>query len=64
VDRYFGYVTTKNRQLAERVARVIRDNEATLRHARDIQRRQPEIQRAMRDAQITLRQLRRAGLVH
>lgn len=56
-------MTVRDRDLAVRVERQLQENEATLRVARDFQRRQPEIERAMRSARLALRQLRTAGLL-
>lgn len=57
-------VTASNRELILRVQQQLRDNEASLRAAREqMRRRRPEVERSNRVAATALRQLRAAGVL-
>lgn len=59
-----SYVTVSDRDLLLRVQRQLRENEVSLRAAREqMRRRQPEVERSKRVAAAALRRLRAAGVL-
>ena len=57
-------MSSSDRELFERVQRQLRENEASLRAAREqARRRRPEVERSNRIAANALRQLRAAGVL-